>query len=345
MNDLQIVVVGAGHMGRRHAQKVMALADAGHPVKLIGVVDIVAQRAADLGKRLSVRHSVNARELLAQADAAVVAVSTLGHYDVVKHALLAGCDVLVEKPMAATLAEGEELVEIAQRAGRILQVGHLEWFNNAMRSIRDQIRNPRFIEAHRRGPFSHRATDIDVVRDLMIHDIEILQRIVGAEPSRIESVGISVLSDKVDIANARLTFPNGCVANLTASRVSPSPMRQLRFFQGDGCFLIDFLEHAAAVIRREVPHDAASPELQIEKIEVERGDALLDQLLQFVDAVRTGSKPAVDGMEGLAALRTAIRVLDGMPTQGVDFDFDPATEIKAGPAPLYPPKFASNCQS
>ena len=345
MNDLQIVVVGAGHMGRRHAQKVMALADAGHPVKLIGVVDIVAQRAADLGKRLSVRHSENARELLAQADAAVVAVSTLGHYDVVKHALLAGCDVLVEKPMAATLAEGEELVEIAQHAGRILQVGHLEWFNNAMRSIRDRIRNPRFIEAHRRGPFSHRATDIDVVRDLMIHDIEILQRIVGAEPSRIESVGISVLSDKVDIANARLTFPNGCVANLTASRVSPTPMRRLRFFQGDGYFLIDFLEHAAAVIRREVPHDGASPELKIEKIEVERGDALLDQLLQFVDAVRTGSKPAVDGMEGLAALRTAIRVLDGMPTQGVDFDFDPATEIKAGPPPLYPPKIASNRQS
>ena len=332
-------------MGRRHAQKVMALADAGHPVKLIGVVDIVAQRAADLGKRLSVRHSENARELLAQADAAVVAVSTLGHYDVVKHALLAGCDVLVEKPMAATMAEGEELVEIAQRAGRILQVGHLEWFNNVMRSIRDQIRNPRFIEAHRMGAFSRRATDIDVVRDLMIHDIEILQRIVGAEPSRIESVGISVLSDKVDIANARLTFPNGCVANLTASRVSLAPMRRLRFFQGDGCFLIDFLEHAAAVIRLEVPHDAASPELQIEKIEVERGDALLDQLLQFVDAVRTGSKPAVDGVEGLAALRTAIRVLDGLPTQGVDFDFDPATEIKAGPPPLYPPKFASNRQS
>ena len=345
MNDLQIVVVGAGHMGRRHAQKVMALADAGHRVKLIGVVDIVAQRAADLGKRLSVGHAANARELLAQADAAIVAVSTSGHYDIAKHALLAGCDVLVEKPIAATVAEAEELVEIAQRTGRILQVGHLEWFNNAMRSIRDQIRDPRFIEAHRRGPFSHHVAEIDVVRDLMIHDIEILQRIVGAEPTRIESVGISVLSDKVDVANARLTFPNGCVANLTASRVSPTPVRRLRFFQGNCYFLIDFLEHTAAVIRREVPHETGSPELQIEKIEVERGDALLDQLLQFVDAVRAGSKPAVDGMEGLAALRTAIRVLDEMPTQGVDVDFDPATEIKAGPVNFDPSKSAFNRQS
>ena len=345
MSDLQIVVVGAGHMGRRHAQKVMALADAGHPVRLVGVVDIVEQRARDLGRKMCVPYSVDARELIAQADAAIVAVSTLGHYEVVKHALLAGCDVLVEKPMAATLAEGEELVAIAAQTGRVLQVGHLEWFNNALRVIKGRIQRPRFIEAHRMGPYSHRATDVDVVRDLMIHDLEILQRIVGEEPSRIESVGIPVLSDKADIANARLIFPSGCVANLTASRVSLTPMRRLRFFQSDGYFSIDFLEQTAAVIRRVVSHDAAPPELKVEKIEVDRGDALLDQLLQFVGAVRNGSKPAVDGAEALRALRTAVRVNDAMPAHGMDLEVEASREFDSGPAPSFAAKFASNFQA
>lgn len=320
MNELQIVVVGAGHMGRRHAQKVVALAEAGEAVRLAGVVDIIEYRAVDLGRKLGVPHAVDAHELISRADAAIVAVSTVGHYEVAKCALLADCDVLVEKPVAATLAEGEELIALARARGRVLQVGHLEWFNNAMRVIRDRIRRPRFIEAHRLGPYSDRASDIDVVRDLMIHDLEILQRLVGEEPSRIEAVGISVLSDKADIANARLTFPGGCVANLTASRVSLTPMRRLRFFQSDGYFAIDFLEQTAVIVRREVPYDAAPPELKVEKIEVERGDALLDQLQHFIDVVRTGSKPVVDGVEGLGALRTAVRVNESMPDLGHEFD-------------------------
>ena len=313
MNELQIVVVGAGHMGRRHARKVDALAREGLPVRLIGVVDIIEQRASDLGRTLGVPYSVEAAELIARADAAVVAVSTVGHYEVVEQALLADCDVLVEKPIAATVVEGEALLALAERRGRVLQVGHLEWFNNAMCEIRDRIHGPRFIEAHRMGPYSHRATEVDVVRDLMIHDIEILQRLVGAEPSRIEAIGIPVLSDKADIANARLTFPDGCVANLTASRVSLAPMRRLRFFQSDGYFSVDFLEQTAAVVHRAIPHDGAPPELKVEKIEVDRGDALLDQLRHFVNALRAGTKPAVDGAEGLAALRTAVRVTDAMP--------------------------------
>lgn len=320
MNELQIVVVGAGHMGRRHAQKVVALAEAGEAVRLAGVVDIIEYRAVDLGRKLGVPHAVDAHELISRADAAIVAVSTVGHYEVAKCALLADCDVLVEKPVAATLAEGEELIALARARGRVLQVGHLEWFNNAMRVIRDRIRRPRFIEAHRLGPYSDRASDIDVVRDLMIHDLEILQRLVGEEPSRIEAVGISVLSDKADIANARLTFPGGCVANLTASRVSLTPMRRLRFFQSDGYFAIDFLEQTAVIVRREVPYDAAPPELKVEKIEVEPGDALLDQLQHFIDVVRTGSKPVVDGVEGLGALRTAVRVNESMPDLGHEFD-------------------------
>ncbi len=323
MKKLEIVVVGAGHMGRRHAQKVEALADAGLPVRLAGVIDIVEHRAVDLGRKLGVPYAfgaIDAGEFISRADAAIVAVPTVEHYEVVKLALLADCDVLVEKPIAATLEEGEELLSLAQERNRVLQVGHLEWFNNAMCVIRDRIRQPRFIEAHRMGPYAHRASDIDVVRDLMIHDLEILQRLVGEEPSRIDSVGIPVLSQGADIANARLTFPGGCVANLTASRVSHTPMRRLRFFQSDGYFSVDFLEQSAVVIRREVPHDAAPPELKIEKIEVDRGDALLDQLQHFIEAVCTGSKPAVAGAEGLGALRTAVRINDAMPDFEDDFE-------------------------
>lgn len=313
MNELQIVVVGAGHMGRRHAQKVADLAAAGLPVRLAGVVDLLPQRAGDVGRKLGVPHATDADDLLRFADAAIVAVPTVGHYEVVKRALIAGCDVLVEKPIAATLDEGERLIALANKHGRVLQVGHLEWFNKAMTLIRDRIARPRFVEAHRMGPYSHRATDIDVVRDLMIHDIEILQRIVGAEPKHIEALGVPVLSDKADIANARLTFPDGCVANLTASRVSLAPMRRLRIFQSDGYISIDFLEQTAAVIRRDVPYEGAPPELNVEKIEVDRGDALLEQLHNFIDAVTRRTKPIVDGEKGLAALRTAVRVNLAMP--------------------------------
>jgi predicted dehydrogenase len=326
VNELQIVVVGAGHMGRRHAQKVAALREAGEPVRLAGVVDIIAQRAADLGRKLGVPHAVDAQRLIVRADAAIVAVSTIGHFEVVNAALRADCDVLVEKPIAATLEEGEKLIALARERGRVLQVGHIEWFNNAMRVIRDRIHRPRFIESHRMGPYSHRENEIDVVRDLMIHDLEILHRLVGEEPARIEAVGISVLSDNADIANARLTFPGGCVANLTASRVSLTPLRRLRFFQSDGYFSIDFLEQTAAVIRRVVPEEGAPAVLDVEKIEVDRGDALLDQLQHFIDAVRTGGKPVVDGVEGLGALRTAVRINQAMPDLGIGLDADPEFE-------------------
>ena len=170
------------------------------------------------------------------------------------------------------------------------------------------------------GSYSERVTDIDVVRDLMIHDLEILQRLVGEPPERIEAIGIPVMSGKADIANARLTFPDGCVANMTASRVSLTPMRRLRFFQSDGYFSIDFLEQTAAVIRREVPHVDGPAELRVEKVEVDRGDALLGQLQHFIEAVRTGSKPVVDGAEGLGALRTAVRVNLAMPPLADDFE-------------------------
>jgi predicted dehydrogenase len=242
-----------------------------------------------------------------------VAVPTVEHFEVVSRLLEAGLDVLVEKPIAASLTEAERLLAMAQAGGRVLQVGHLEWFNSAMQVIRDYIRRPLFVEAHRMGPFPARATDVDIVRDLMIHDLDILQQVLGEEPERIEAVGISVLTANVDIANARITYPGGCIANLTASRVSATPMRKLRFFQRDGYFSIDFLAQSAVVLRRELDASDRVPQIRTEKLEVDRGDALLVQLRSFLQAVRSREKPAVDGDAGVGALRTALRVLEAMP--------------------------------
>jgi predicted dehydrogenase len=313
MSQLRIGLIGAGYMGALHAEKLAVLQAGGHGLGLVGVADVIASRAEALGRRYGVPGYGDFRALLPKLDAAIVAVPTVGHHRVVRDALEAGVDVLVEKPIAATLDEAEQLLALAQQNRRVLQVGHLEWFNSAMRVIRDHIDRPIFIEAQRVGPFPDRATDIDVVRDLMIHDLDILQQLLGEEPEGIEAVGVPVIGPNVDFANARLAWKNGCVANLTASRVSPTPMRQIRFFQQDGYFSVDFLEQAAVVVRRE-----SSPgepvRIDVEKIEVPRGDALLAQLESFAQALRTRSRPQVDGAGGLGALRTALRVNAAMPS-------------------------------
>jgi len=321
LSQLQIGVIGAGHMGRLHAEKVAALRDAGAGVEIAGIVDIVASRAEELASKVGSVAHVELRALLAGADpespvrarldAVIVAVPTVSHYEVVSEALEAGLDVLVEKPIAANLWEAEKLLALAGAGGRVLQVGHLEWFNSALERIRDRIRNPRFVEAHRMGPFSDRATDIDIVRDLMIHDLDILQQILGEQPDGIEAIGIPVLTPNVDIANARLTFPSGCVANLTASRVSTTPQRKLRFFQRDGCVAIDFLAQSATVFRRQ-QLDREPPQLTMDELHVDRSDALIAQLQDFIQAVRTRERPKVDGVGGLDALRTAVRVVEAM---------------------------------
>ena len=313
MSRLRLAVIGVGHMGRLHAQKVSALAAAEPSVALVAVADAEAERSAEIARQVGARGVVDFRELLAEIDAAIVAVPTVGHYQVVSEVLRAGVDVLVEKPIAATLPEAEKLVAMARDGGRVLQVGHLEWFNAAMRKVAASIRRPRFVESHRLGPFRGRATDVDVVRDLMIHDLDLIQRLVGEEPVRIEAIGVPVITDRVDIANARVGFPGGCVANLTASRVSSTPMRRIRFFQRDGYFSVDFLEPAVAIARRVDSGPGGRPEIDWQRLTVEPGDALLSQLESFVEAVRTRSVRAGAAHQGLAALRTALRVIDAMP--------------------------------
>ena len=309
--SLRILVVGAGHMGVLHARKLVALAAEGFDVELAGVADLDADRARALGGALGVAWASDHRELLAHAEAAIVAVPTVAHYGVVMDALKAGLHVLVEKPIAASLAEAEALLATARGEGRLLQVGHLERFNTALRRVADSIREPRFIEAHRLGPFAARATDVDVVRDVMIHDLDIILQLVGEEPDRIEAVGVPVISGKLDIANARLTFPNGCVANVTASRVSPTPLRKLRVFQPDAYFSIDFLEQRAAIFTRSgPPGDVAS--IQIEPLDLDREDALDQELRAFAIAVRTHGRPPLAPEEAMRALRTALRITEAI---------------------------------
>jgi len=309
---VRVGVVGVGYMGRLHAEKIAVLTQEDRGLELVGVADVLPERARGVAHRLETSAWAEHRPLLEKIDAVVVAVPTVSHFEIVRDALRAGVDVLVEKPIASTLDEAEQLLALATGGGRILQVGHLEWFNGAMRVIREHIRSPRFIEVHRLGPFPDRATDIDVVRDVMIHDLDILQQILGEAPSEIDAVGVPVLSAEVDIANARLRFPGGCIANLTASRVTSTPTRRIRFFQHDGYFSVDFLEQAAVAIRREPGEGGAPAAMRVEKLEVDRGDALVAQLRDFIAAVRTRKRPAVDGLDGLDALRTAVRVNEAM---------------------------------
>lgn len=314
MKKLGIAVIGVGHMGRFHCQKVAALRDAGEGVDLVGVVDLDRERGEEVARECNANYFENPEEVFEQADAVIVAVPTVYHHTVVGNALRAGLDVLVEKPIASTLEEAEELIELADREERILQVGHLERFNPAMLMMKKHIHNPRFIEVHRMGPFPGRATDVDVVRDLMIHDIEIIQDLIGEEPSHIDAVGVPVLSANHDIASVRMHFPSGCVANLTASRVTPTPMRKLRIFQSDGYFSIDFNEQSGVILKRLSDLGDPEPRIDIEKIELDREDALLAEVKAFVDVVRKRDRPMVSGKEALSALRTAMRVIEVMPS-------------------------------
>lgn len=311
LRPLRLAVVGAGYMGSRHAERAAALS--GDRVELIAVADPMLARARAVAKRSGARAVASAVELIDDCDAAIVAVPSVDHQRVVEPWLRAGRHVLVEKPIAATLEQAEALVALAQEFGCLLQVGHLEWFNAGMQVIRERIERPLFAEAHRMGPFPERSTDVDVVRDVMIHDLEILQRLLREEPDRIDAIGVPVLSSEIDIANARLHFPGGCVANLTASRVSATPMRKLRFFQRDGYVSIDFLAQTAVVFRREPAAAGGPPKIGMERLETDPADMLELQLESFVDAIRDGGPPVVDAAGGLAALRTALRVRDAMP--------------------------------
>ncbi|MBW2400710.1 MAG: Gfo/Idh/MocA family oxidoreductase [Deltaproteobacteria bacterium] len=312
MSAPRIVVIGAGHMGRHHALKAAELCETGE-IEFAGVVDCRRSRARRLARATRTHAFASAAAAFAESDAAIVAVPTAAHFEVVRGALEAGLDVLVEKPIAAGLDQAEALLDLARRRGRVLWVGSQEWHNPAMRAVRPKIERPIFIECQRVGPFSERGIDVDVVRDLMIHDLDILQKLLGAEPERIDATGVPVVTDKIDIASARIAFPGGCIANLMASRVSRRPMRKLRCFQRDGYFAVDFIAQSASIFRRVEARRGAAPRVDLEELAVEREDSLVAQLRAFVRAVVDGHVRTSTGDAALAALRTALRVVEAMP--------------------------------
>jgi predicted dehydrogenase len=293
-------VVGVGYLGKFHAEKYAASAKA----RLVAVVDSDGARAAEVGATVGSAALTDYHDLLGRVECVSIAVPTRLHYSVARDFIEAGIDVLVEKPLTADIHEARELCEAANQKGVILQVGHLERFNPAIRRLDAVVKDPRFVECHRLAPFIERGTDVNVVLDLMIHDIDVITSLVRAPVERVEAVGVAVLTDKPDIANARIKFANGCIANVTASRVSLKRERKVRFFQPDAYISIDYDQRQAQIYRKPAP-GAGWLDIRAENIEITEGDALADEIGSFLDCVHTRSAPLVGGGEALAALEIA----------------------------------------
>ena len=299
-NAIAAGVVGVGYLGKFHAEKYAASAKAA----LVGVVDIDETRAKEIAGTVGVPAFTDYRALFGRVQCVSIAVPTRFHYQVARDFIEAGIDVLVEKPLTADIAEARALVDAAGSRGVILQVGHLERFNPAIRRLEGIIKEPKFVECHRLAPFVERGTDVDVVLDLMIHDIDVIASLVRSEVQRVEAVGVPVLTDKPDIANARIKFVNGCIANVTSSRVSLKRERKIRFFQPDAYISIDYDQRRAQIYHKPAP-GAGWLDIRAENVEIQDGDALADEIDSFLDCVRARTLPLVGGADGLRALEIA----------------------------------------
>jgi predicted dehydrogenase len=313
-STIRTAVVGVGYLGRFHAQKYAALPQC----QLLAVVDQHEPARNAVAAELGVPALADHRALLGKVDAVSVVTHTPSHFAIAADFLRAGAHVLVEKPITGTVAQARELIALAAAGQRVLQVGHLERFNAVILAAESQLQNPRFLECHRLAPFRERGTDVNVVLDLMIHDIDIVQSIVRAPLLSVDAVGTPVFSPEIDIANARLRFANGCVANVTASRVSLKTERKLRIFQDDAYLSMDLQQKVLTVIRKRSPDATPGPlPVTIEEQNLEQGDALRAEIESFLECVRTGSQPVVSGADGLLALETASRITQLIMAQSV----------------------------
>ena len=305
MTRLRCAVVGAGYLGRFHAQKYAGLARC----ELVGVADPSAAARERIAAELGVAVHADHHELLGRVDAVSVATPTVLHHAVARDFLRAGAHVLVEKPISTTAEEARELIAIAAAGGHVLQVGHLERFNPVIVAVASELANPRFIESNRLAPFKARGTDVSVVLDLMIHDIDLIEDIVRSPIATIDAVGAPVFTDEIDIANARIRFENGCVADVTASRISMKSERKLRVFQADAYLSIDLQQKLLTIVRRPAVIEAGvMPSVAVEERSLDQGDALLAEIEAFLDAIEQGGRPVVSGEDGLRALETATRI-------------------------------------
>jgi predicted dehydrogenase len=309
MADLRAAVIGVGKLGALHARKYAAL----DGVRLVAVVDTDLARARQIAHESNCTALADYRELDGAVDLVSVASPSLTHYEIALAMLRQGVDVLLEKPMAASLAEARELAARAAENRRILQIGHLERFNPAILRMRSMLRAPRFIECHRLAPFTERGIDVDVILDLMTHDLDVILSCTEAEPVSVEAIGVAVLTETIDVANARLRFADGMIANLNTSRVAPRRERKIRFFQHDAYLSVDYEARRIQVYRKSPPPEGAGfPVISAEQIELDKGDPLADEIAAFAHSVRTREAPVVSATDGLRVMELTERIKSAM---------------------------------
>lgn len=305
MERIRTAVVGVGYLGQFHAEKYAQLAEA----ELVAVVDTDRSRVDEVAAKVGTTGFTDYREIIDRVDAVSIVVPTQYHFPVAKAFLDRGVHVLLEKPITTTVEEADELIRIADERQLVFQVGHLERFNPVVMALDDILTVPRFVESIRIAPFKPRGTDVNVVLDLMIHDIDIIQHIVDSPVKQINSIGAPVFTDEEDIANARIQFENGCVANVTASRISMKSERRMRIFQPDSYITVDFQNKKLAQFRKGAGEMLPGvPNVIVDERNFEPGDALKAEIVSFLECIRTGAAPVVSGRDGKRALETALLI-------------------------------------
>jgi len=305
---LKLGVVGVGYLGEFHAQKYASMED----VDLVGLVDINLERAQEMARKYHTKAYGSHTEILSLVDGLSLAVPTVSHFEIGHDILDHGIDLLIEKPITFKLSDADQLIEAAKKNNAILQVGHIERFNPAVVKMESLLSKPFFIDSHRLAFFTNRGTDVDVILDLMIHDLDIILHIVNAEITEIHAVGMPVVSGKIDIANVRIVFSNGTVANLTVSRVSSESLRTMRIFQPDNCISIDYGKRKISVTRFKRNEKSLTdlPSLTHKEDAFPDSDPLADQIRSFVESIKTRTEPKVTGVDGKNALAVALSIID-----------------------------------
>src|SRR5262245_35937487 len=317
VDKIRVGVVGVGALGQHHANVYASLPEA----SLVGVADTLAGRAEEVARPLGTDFFADYRRLFGKVDAVSIATPTSLHAEIGQQFLEQGIDVLVEKPISRSLEDADRLIRAAARSGRVLQVGHLERFNPGVRAIRQIVARPRFFEAHRMGVFSPRSLDIDVILDLMIHDLDVIALLVPSSPAHIDAVGIPILTERIDIANARIRFADGCVANVTASRVSMEKIRKLRLFQEQEYISLDYSLQQAAVFRLAAGKDGEVPQIIGRRLEPPPANPLEEELRAFLAASQGRGPVECSGEDGKKALTLALQILkQAEKAQAVAFD-------------------------
>ena len=298
MKKLRVGVVGVGHIGSNHARIYSELPNA----ELVAILDIDPARADKIGAKYKAEAAASLNEFAGMIDAASVATPTSAHFSIARDLLARGKHLLIEKPITEKTSDARDLAQAAAEKGLVLQVGHVERFNPVLSALEQRLTHPRFIEAHRLAPYPNRSTEIGVVLDLMIHDLEIILHLVNSTVENIDAVGVPVLSPGEDIANARLRFASGCIANVTSSRISPEKMRKIRVFQEDAYLSLDYQGQSGEIFRR------IDGQITRESVAIEKEEPLRQQLASFVDCALTGGEPRVSGSHAAAALELAVEI-------------------------------------